>query len=91
VDFLKIDLQFVRDLLTDDGDRQVVAAIIGVARQFGIETIAEGVEDQGTLDQLRQMGVDHVQGYFTGRPMALTRCWNLFSDYRKGAAHAPSD
>jgi PAS domain S-box-containing protein len=77
VDYLKIDLQFVRDLLSDEEDRQVVAAIIGVARQFKIETIAEGVEDQGTLEQLRQMGVDHVQGYFTGRPMGLARCWEL--------------
>ncbi len=88
VDYLKIDLQFVRDLLTDDEDRQVVAAIVAVAREFGIETIAEGVERQDTLEQLRQMGVDHVQGYLTGRPMALDRCWSLLADHPQGAAMA---
>lgn len=71
VDYLKIDMQFVRKLLSDEEDRQVVAAIVGVAQQFEIETIAEGVEDQGTLVELRRMGVDYVQGYLTGRPMAL--------------------
>jgi EAL domain-containing protein (putative c-di-GMP-specific phosphodiesterase class I) len=68
VDYLKIDMQFVRDLLSDEEDRQVVQAIVGVARQFKIATIAEGVEDQATLEQLRRMGVDYAQGYLTGRP-----------------------
>ena len=91
VDYLKIDMQFVRDLLSNDEDRQVVAAIIGVARQFGIDTIAEGVEDQATLMQLRRMGVDYAQGYFTGRPMALDGCLERLGKQRRGAEHASSD
>jgi PAS domain S-box-containing protein len=91
VDYLKIDLQFVRDVIRDEGDRQVVAAIVGVARQFGIETIAEGVEDQDTLELLRRMGVDYAQGYLIGRPMALTRCWSFLGDDRQEAAHVRSD
>jgi PAS domain S-box-containing protein len=75
VDYLKIDLQFVRDLLSDEEDRQVVQAIVGVAHQLKIETIAEGVEDQATLEELRGMGVDFAQGYLTGRPEPLPRCW----------------
>lgn len=75
VDYLKIDMQFVRNLLNDDEDRQVVQAIIGVARQFKIDTIAEGVEDQRTLDELRRLGVDYAQGYFTGRPAPLSQVW----------------
>jgi PAS domain S-box-containing protein len=71
VDYLKIDLQFVRDLLRHDADRQVVQAIIGVARQFDIRTIAEGVEDEETLDALRAMGADYAQGYWIGRPQPL--------------------
>jgi EAL domain-containing protein (putative c-di-GMP-specific phosphodiesterase class I) len=70
-DYLKIDIQFVRDLLVNDADRQVVQAIIGVASQFDIRTIAEGVEDQGTLDALRTMGADYAQGYWIGRPEPL--------------------
>jgi PAS domain S-box-containing protein len=76
VDYLKIDRQFVRDLLSDEEDRQVVDAIIGVAHQFNVETIAEGVEDQATLEELRRIGVDHAQGYWTGRPAFLPRAWN---------------
>jgi PAS domain S-box-containing protein len=71
VDYLKIDMQFVRDLLTDEEDRQVVLAIVGVARQFGIATVAEGVEDEATLQELRRVGVDYAQGFYTGRPTPL--------------------
>ena len=77
VDYLKIDAQFVRDLLNDEEDRQVVQAIIGVARQFNIRTVAEGVEDMATLLELRDMGADYVQGYLTGRPMPLSECWKF--------------
>ena len=75
VDYLKIDIQFVRDLLTDDSDRQVVRAIIGVAKQFAIKTIAEGVENQATLEALRSMGADYAQGYWIGRPAPLDELW----------------
>jgi PAS domain S-box-containing protein len=76
VDYLKIDTQFIRDLLTDDANHQVVQAIIGVAKQFDIKTIAEGVEDQATLDELRSMGADYAQGYWIGRPGPLHQLWN---------------
>ena len=75
VDYLKIDIQFVRNLLNDEDDQQVVRAIIGVAKQFEIKTIAEGVEDQTTLEELRRMGVDYAQGYHIGRPMPLPQLW----------------
>jgi len=77
VDYLKIDMQFVRDPLTDEEDRQVVLAIVGVARQFGIETVAEGVEDEATLQELRRVGVDYAQGFYTGRPAPLTQLVTL--------------
>ncbi len=71
VDYLKIDLQFVQDLLREEEARHVVRAIIGVARQFEMKTIAEGVEDQATLDELRRIGVDYAQGFWIGRPAPL--------------------
>ena len=88
VDFLKIDIQFVRDLLGDAEARHVVQAIVGVAHQFGIETIAEGVEDQATLDELRRMGVDYAQGYFTGRPGPLPQLSGPPRNRRRGDTHA---
>jgi EAL domain-containing protein (putative c-di-GMP-specific phosphodiesterase class I) len=66
--YLKIDREFVRDLLKDESDRQVVQAIIGVAKQYQIKTIAERVEDQATLEELQRMGADYAQGFWIGRP-----------------------
>jgi PAS domain S-box-containing protein len=88
VDYLKIDMQFVRNLLSDEEDRQVVQAIVGVARQFNVETIAEGVEDPATLEELRGLGVDFAQGYVTGRPVPLPQCWKSLSNQRRGATYA---
>lgn len=85
VDYLKIDIQFVRDLLTDEADRQVVHAIVGVARDFEIKTIAEGVEDESTLLELRRIGVDYAQGYWIGRPGPLGEMWKTQD---RGDAHA---
>src|SRR5450755_3387904 len=88
VDYLKIDMQFVRDLLSDEEDRQVVEAIVGVARQFKIAPIAEGVEDQATLEELRRIGVDYAQGYWTGRPAPLPQLGKPPNNRRRGDTHA---
>ena len=72
MDFLKIEREFIRDALTSDADQHVIHAIVGLARGFGLETIAEGVEDQQTLDLLRDFGVEHAQGFHLGRPAPLT-------------------
>jgi PAS domain S-box-containing protein len=68
VSYLKIDMDFVRNIVDDPSDRQVVRAIVDVARNFDIRTIAEGVESQVTLELLAELGVDLVQGYHLGRP-----------------------
>jgi diguanylate cyclase len=61
----------VRTLRADSPDRQVVSAIVDVARNFGIKTIAEGVEAEETVGLLRSLGVDYAQGYHLGRPAPL--------------------
>lgn len=66
--FLKVDLSFVSQMTRSVTDRRVVQSIIGIAEQFGLMSIAEGVEDQGTLDLLRHMGASQAQGYYIGRP-----------------------
>jgi PAS domain S-box-containing protein len=80
VDYLKIDVAFVRDMVRDEDDRQVVTAMLGVARDFGIKTIAEGVEDQPTLELLGLMGADYAQGYFIGRPGPTDGLWPTSND-----------
>jgi PAS domain S-box-containing protein len=72
VDYLKIDVEFVRDLQTNLASRHVVQAVVGLAAAFGHRTVAEGVEDDGTLEVIRAMGVDLAQGYGIGRPAPLS-------------------
>jgi PAS domain S-box-containing protein len=71
MDFLKIEREFIRDAATSDADQHVIRAIVGLAHAFGLRTIAEGVEEQETLDLLRDFGVDYAQGYLIGRPAPL--------------------
>jgi PAS domain S-box-containing protein len=68
---LKIDVQFVREMIHNEADQQLVQTIVSIAQSLGKKTIAEGVEDQDTLDMLREFGVDFVQGFYLGRPRAF--------------------
>jgi PAS domain S-box-containing protein len=65
---LKIDIEFVRDLVTSHDSLHVIKAIVSLARAFGLKTIAEGIEDEPSLALLRAEGVDFVQGFHLGRP-----------------------
>jgi diguanylate cyclase (GGDEF)-like protein/PAS domain S-box-containing protein len=69
--YLKIDIEFIRDLATSDTDQQVVRSIVGVAHSLGKLTIAEGVEDADALAILREYGVEYAQGFHFGRPKPL--------------------
>jgi diguanylate cyclase (GGDEF)-like protein/PAS domain S-box-containing protein len=68
VDYLKLDIEFVRDIATNDASRHVVQAVVALARDFGLRTIAEGVEDGGALELLHELGVDFAQGFHVARP-----------------------
>jgi len=68
LDLLKIDIEFVRDLPTNPASEHVIGAVVSLARAFGLQTVAEGVEDAQTLDLLRELGVDCAQGYHIARP-----------------------
>jgi diguanylate cyclase (GGDEF)-like protein len=73
VDLLKIDCAFVRGIATDTVNRAMVASIHQVSRVMGLETIAEGVEDENTLRALAEIGVEYAQGEFLHRPEAVLR------------------
>ncbi|HZG74399.1 MAG TPA: EAL domain-containing protein, partial [Paenibacillus sp.] len=66
---LKIDQSFVRDLLSDQNDRDIVKAIVTMSHSLGIEVIAEGVEMPEQARFLEQHGCDQVQGYLFSRPL----------------------
>lgn len=68
VDVLKIDGQFIRNLVSDPVDRTMVRAINDVAKSMGIITVAEFVENGGIVDVLADIGIDFAQGYHIGKP-----------------------
>ena len=67
VDKLKIDMSFVRDMLTDRNDRAIVAAIVAMARSLELDTLAEGVELPEQAEALRAMGCLQAQGWHYGK------------------------
>ena len=72
VDYIKIDGVFVRDLATNPGDYAVVKSINEIAHFMGKQTVAEYVESDAIMAQLREIGVDYAQGYGIGRPKLLS-------------------
>ena len=73
VDYLKIDGQFISQIATDAVDRSMVEAISKVGRALGIATVAEWVESEAVLEELKRIGVDFAQGYYMARPMPLAQ------------------
>jgi EAL domain-containing protein (putative c-di-GMP-specific phosphodiesterase class I) len=66
---IKIDKSFVRDILNDRDDLALTTAVIGLARAFGRQVIAEGLESLEHGQVLLRLGCDVAQGYFIARPM----------------------
>lgn len=74
---LKIDSEFIRDVTSNDSSRNVVAAVVSLARAFSAKTVAEGAEDLESVEVLRSLGVDLVQGYVFGHPLPLQEAFGL--------------
>jgi EAL domain-containing protein (putative c-di-GMP-specific phosphodiesterase class I) len=68
---LKIDIEYVHDATRSEAGERMIRGIVGLAREFGLLTTAEGVEDEPTMNLMRQLGVDRAQGYYLGRPQPL--------------------
>jgi diguanylate cyclase (GGDEF)-like protein/PAS domain S-box-containing protein len=73
VDFLKIDGQFVAQVAANPIDRNMVEAICKIGRSLGIFTVAECVESEPVLAELKRIGVDFVQGYYLARPQPIAQ------------------
>ena len=68
-DSIKIDACFVREIHLHDENRAIVKAVIGMARDLGMNVIAEGVETEAEYDALADLGCPEVQGFLTCRPL----------------------
>jgi diguanylate cyclase (GGDEF)-like protein/PAS domain S-box-containing protein len=70
-DYLKIDGEFIVNLVSTATDQLLVQAVVDIARGLGTQTVAEFVGDDATVELLRKLGVDYGQGYHLGRPAAV--------------------
>ncbi|GAA6153529.1 putative bifunctional diguanylate cyclase/phosphodiesterase [Pseudoteredinibacter isoporae] len=68
---LKIDKGFVMTMLDSDKDLAIVKAVIGLARNFGMRVVAEGVEDEATAKVLSELGADQLQGFFFDKALPV--------------------
>ncbi len=71
VDYLKIDISFIRKFLVDERTYQVVEIIIDLAKKLNMKTIAEGVEKDAQLNELRKLGCDIIQGFLFAKPIPI--------------------
>ena len=69
VDLIKIDKSFVTPMARNPDDYAIVRSTIELGHHFGVPVVAEGVEDQITLDLLTELGCDGAQGFFLAQPM----------------------
>jgi diguanylate cyclase (GGDEF)-like protein/PAS domain S-box-containing protein len=72
IDTVKIDQSFVRDLTVDPDDAAIVTAIVAMSRSLGVDVVAEGVETEEQLEELKRLGCHRAQGFLLARPMAAT-------------------
>lgn len=74
IDAVKIDQAFVRNITADPSDAAIVRGVLAMAKQLGIDTIAEGIETAEQLDCLREMGCHRGQGYYFSKPVPANQC-----------------
>ena len=86
-DELKLDRRFVSRLLESERDRAIITSTIGLAHALRQSVVAEGIEDAATFAVLRDLGCDHAQGYYLGRPQPFAV---FLSDYEAGRRRAIS-
>lgn len=77
IDKLKIDQSFIRDIPGNNDSITIVSAILAMAKELNIKSLAEGVETQEQLDFLKSKGCDYIQGYYFSKPLDA----NLFTQF----------
>lgn len=87
IHYLKIDGTFIQNLANDAVDREFVRGMVNIAHGLGQEVVAEYVGDAPTVDWLRQLGVDHAQGFYLGtpKPISEANCADVGAHHREVA------
>ena len=86
VSALKIDQAFIRTLASDGNNQKIVRAILQLAASLGLETIAEGVEDDASIALLRDWGCTYAQGYGVHRPAPSAELLQFVAQRRAAAS-----
>jgi EAL domain-containing protein (putative c-di-GMP-specific phosphodiesterase class I) len=71
IDIVKIDGEFVENLVSSHQDQVMIQALVQICNAYGVQTLAEFVQDEATLDMLRELGVGLAQGYLIGKPQPV--------------------
>lgn len=87
---LKIDRSFVMKADRDPDQQRLIGAILTMAEQLGLATVAEGVETRGEHALLAQLGCDHVQGFGIARPMSADDTIDWIADYNRRLTATPT-
>ncbi|MHB8481629.1 MAG: EAL domain-containing protein [Nitrospiria bacterium] len=77
---IKIDKSFIIDMLSNEEDFLIVRSTIDLAHNFGLQVIAEGVENREALDKLLELGCDEGQGYYFSRPVLPEEICRFFNE-----------
>ncbi len=77
IDKVKLDKEFIHEISIDMGSLAIVDALIPLAHKLGIRVVAEGVETEAQLAQLRAAGIDEIQGYLMYEPMPPATCQSM--------------
>jgi EAL domain-containing protein (putative c-di-GMP-specific phosphodiesterase class I) len=80
---VKVDQSFVFYMLENIMDQRIVNSVIELAHGFGLMVVAEGVENKATLEALKAMGCDIVQGYYLAKPMPQRKFIQWLKDYQE--------
>jgi diguanylate cyclase (GGDEF)-like protein/PAS domain S-box-containing protein len=90
IDQLKIDRSFVGNMVGDDSDLTIVRSTIDLSHNLGLDVVAEGVEDAGTVRLLTELGCDRAQGFFVSKALAADalESWWRSDQWRQTLAEA---
>lgn len=88
---LKIDRSFVVQLTPDERDTAMIKVILLLAKNLGLEVVAEGIETQFQLEKLRELGCNWVQGYFLSKPLDSQAATELIRTFYKGKNNSTVD
>jgi diguanylate cyclase (GGDEF)-like protein/PAS domain S-box-containing protein len=80
VDYLKVDRLFVKDMVDNPESLKITESIVNLAHNLNKKAIAEGVETEEQLDQLRQLGCEYLQGYFFSPPVPASKATELIGN-----------